>query len=341
MTGAAQRRPHPPLISVLMPAHNALDTLAGALGSILHQTVKDWELVLVDDGSDDGTGALADEMATQDDRIRVVHTPHRGIVEALNHAASLARGPLLARMDADDVSLPGRFAAQLALFDTEPGLVLCGGVVRMVGGGIGSGRRRYEGWINGLLTHEDMVREIFVECPLPHPTFMMRRDAFLGGGGYTDNGWPEDYDLVMRLWRAGGRFAKPAEPLLDWREHPRRLSMTDDRYGETAFRALKRHYLFGSGMMANRLFLQWGAGEVGKRWLREWGAAVPAAVVDINPRKIGRTIHGVPVIPPEQLPRPEEVFIVVAVGSPGARDEIRDWFGPRGYTEGRDFLFLA
>lgn len=341
MTGAVRPRTPPPLISVLMPAHNARDTLAVAVDSILQQTVKDFELVLVDDGSDDGTGALADAMATQDGRIRVVHTPHRGIVEALKHAASLARAPLLARMDADDVSLPGRFAAQLGLFDTDSGLALCGGLVRMAGTGIGSGRRRYEKWINGLLSHEDMVREIFVECPLPHPTFMMRRDTFLEVGGYQDHGWPEDYDLVMRLWRAGVRFAKPAEPVLEWREHPRRLSMTDGRYSETAFRALKRRYLFGSGMMTSRIFLQWGAGEVGKRWLREWGTAVPAAVVDINPRKIGRTIHGVPVIPPEQLPPPEEVFIVVAVGSPGARDEIRDWFGPRGYTEGLDFLFLA
>ena len=98
---------------------------------------------------------------------------------------------------------------------------------------------------------------------------------------------------------------------------------------------------FEGPLRGGRPFYQWGAGEVGKRWLREWQERKPEAVVDINPRKIGRRIHDAPVIAPEDLPPPGETFVVVAVGAPGARTDIRDWLTPRGYEETRDFLFLA
>ena len=88
-------------------------------------------------------------------------------------------------------------------------------------------------------------------------------------------------------------------------------------------------------------FYQWGAGEVGKTWLREWSDRRPEAVVDIAPRKIGKTIHGTLVIAPDDLPKPGNGFTVVAVGAPGAREEIREWFVSRGYVECVDFLFLA
>jgi len=86
---------------------------------------------------------------------------------------------------------------------------------------------------------------------------------------------------------------------------------------------------------------QWGAGEVGKVWLREWESTRPAAVVDINPRKFGKRIHGYEVVEPDALPAPGQAVTVVAVGAPGARDEIRAWFGARGYVEARDYWFVA
>ena len=332
------RSPH---ISVVMPVFNAADTLGEALESVLAQTFTDWELVTVDDGSTDASLEMLRACAARDPRIRVLAEGHAGIVAALRTGCSRARGPLLARMDADDVALPGRLGEQAALFAAMPGLALCGARVATLGCPSGSGRKRYEAWINALIDHDAIVRELFVECPLPHPTFMMPRAIYEAVGGYRETGWPEDYDLAMRVWMAGGRFAKPEPVLLHWREHPGRLSMNDPRYSPEAFRALKRHYLFQTFLKdAERGFYQWGAGEVGKKWLREWTLA-PAAVVDINPRKIGRAIHGVPVIPPEGLPPPGHALIVVAVGAPGARDEIRAWLEPRGYRETAHYLFLA
>ena len=331
----------PPHISVLMPVYNAADTLATAVDSIIAQHETSWELIMVDDGSTDTSPTIMAAYAQGDPRIRHIRRERCGIVEALSTAAECAQGALLARMDADDHAEPVRLTEQAALFERDPDLALCGGRVRMIGHAVGSGRKRYEAWINSCVQHEAIIRDIFVECPIPHPTFMMSRAWFDALGGYRDQGWPEDYDLVLRIWQQQGRFAKPDPVLLHWRNQPERLSMTDQRYGEKAFRALKRHFLYSTVLhnTATRFF-QWGAGEVGKKWLREWPHP-PEAVVDINPRKIGRTIHHVPVIAPEALPPPGECVILVAVGAPGARDEIRDYLCPRGYDEPAHFRFIA
>lgn len=330
-----------PAISVLLPFCNAAATLREALGSITAQTWTDFEVVAFDDGSADDSPAIAAHFAAADHRVRLLRSPRIGLVAALQESSAAARGEFLARMDADDLAYPQRLERQMAMMREDSALAMCGTRVRIAGESVGSGRRRYERWINRLVTPDDLARELFVECPIPHPTFLMRREPFDAVGGYQDRGWPEDYDLLMRLFLAGMRMGKTADVLLEWRDHPRRLSMSDPRYSEASFRALKRHYLFQSYLRDQRPFWQWGAGEVGKRWLREWQDRRPEAVIDVHPRKIGRNIHGYRVLTVEQLPEAGSVFVVVVVGARGARDEIRVRFAERGYKELQDYLFLA
>jgi len=330
-----------PHISVIMPVYNAAATLAEAMDSMLKQDYADWEIVAVDDGSTDGSLPMLQAYAALDGRVRVLSGDHGGIVSSLRRGCAAAQGDLLARMDADDIAFPSRLSSQARMFEGVSGPLLCGGRFITRGGPGGPGRKRYDAWINGLAGHEEIVREIFVECPLPHPTFMMPRAFYEDLGGYRDMGWPEDYDLVLRAWMGGARFAKPESPLLYWRDHGGRLSMTDPRYGEEAFRRLKRHVLFQTYLKeAGRPFIQWGAGEVGKRWLPEWPTP-PLAVVDVHPRKIGRSIHGVNVITRDELPAPGACFIVVAVGARGARADIRSQLAPLGYRELEHFVFVA
>lgn len=330
-----------PLISVLLPVFNGADTIGRAIASIQRQTETDWELFVADDGSTDGSARTARRAAGNDRRIHVLHWPHRGLTATLQEAGTLARGTYIARMDADDVSMPSRLRTQRAWFDAHPEGGLCGTQVRVTGARVREGRRRYEGWLNGLAGHEQIERELFVECPIAHPAFMMRRDAFEAAGGYRDFDGPEDYDLVFRFWHGGYLLGNVGGPLLDWYESPGRLSMNSPRYREGAFRALKRHWLQKAGVGAGRPWYQWGAGEVGKRWLREWPPGTMAAVVDIRPGKIGQCIHGHPVIRPEDLPRPGHCFFLVAVGTPGARAKIRTWCTEHGYTECDDYRFIA
>ena len=330
-----------PRVSVALPFFNAQQTLHAAVDSIMSQTFKDWELILFDDGSTDNSAGIAHDLARRDPRLRVVTSPHVGIVEALARACGEARGEYIARMDADDVSHPDRLERQLAETVKDSRIGLCGTLVRMVGKQLGYGRRRYERWINSLTTHESMERELFVECPIPHPTFFMPRDAYLDAGGYQDHGWPEDYDLCMRMFLMGRRFAKVTATLLDWTESTARLSMVSPRYSPAQFRAIKRQYMFLTHLPEGRSFCQWGAGDVGKRWLTEWADRRPRCVIDVNPRKIGRSIHGYKIVSPENIRAMGRDFIVIAVGAPGARDEIRQWLVRQAYTEVKDFIFVA
>lgn len=330
-----------PALSVILPCYNGEKTLDACLQSILVQEFWDFEVILFDDGSTDGTLVKAKAYKETDPRIRIIPSDHVGLVPALQRACNEARAPFLARMDADDVAHPSRFRLQMAYMDSHPRTALCGTQIRYIGEGRGPGFDRYERWINSVVSPEDMVCNLFIECPIPHPTFLMRKAKYEEVGGYRDAGWPEDYDLVMRFHLAGAELGKVERSLLDWRHWDGRLSMKEDRYGEDRFRQLKMHYLFKTHLRDQRPFYQWGAGEVGKQWLKTWEEGRPLAVVDINPRKVGREIHGCKVIEPNGLPTPKESFTVVAVGAPGARGEIRDWFVSRGYEEIQDFVFVA
>lgn len=317
--------------------------LPAAIASIRAQTYEDFEVVAVNDGSTDGTGALLDDWAARDERVRVLHTGPRGIVAALQDAAAAATGELLARMDADDVAHPERLTRQVALLDSDASLAACGARVRYVPRqDVRAGARRYERWLNALTSSDELDRDIFVECPIAHPTLLVRRAAFEAAGGYQDHGWPEDYDLVLRLWARGGRLANVPAVLLEWRERAGRLSRTDARYTEARFQACKAHYLARTRLQ-RRDAVVWGAGPVGKRFARALLAegVVIAAFVDVDPRKIGQTIHGARVVAPASAVQYPDAYVVAAVSGAGARAEIRAQLRASGARELHDYCAVA
>lgn len=335
-----------PAISILMPARDAAATLEEALGSLAAQTEGDWELIVVDDGSRDATPSILAAWAGRDGRLRVIrHAEGRGIVAALGTALEAARGEIVARMDADDIALPERLARQRAALLADDRLAVVGCRVRYFPEeAVGQGARRYEAWLNDLVTPEEHARDLFIECPLAHPTFMMRRAALDAVGGYRGCGWPEDYDLLLRFWRHGFGIAKAPELLLLWRESPGRASRVHPDYAPEAFRRCKVHYLRQSYLADGRPALVWGAGRVGKLFARELLAAgTPlAGFVELDPRKIGQRIYGAPVLSlPEALARRGEAFGLAGVGQPGARAEIRAHLAAAGWIEGTDFCCVA
>jgi glycosyltransferase involved in cell wall biosynthesis len=333
-----------PPLSVLLPVRNGEETVRAALDSITAQTFADFELLVVDDGSTDGTRGVLQQAALEDTRIRVFAQEPSGIVAALERARASARGRFLARMDADDLSLPRRFQLQVDLIRSDRRIVACGAGIRYVPRElVKDGARRYERWVNGVSTHEEMERDIFVECPLPHPTFLLKASAVDLVGGYRDRGWPEDYDLVFRLWEAGGRFAKVPGVHLHWREGPNRLSRTAPAYSEDSFRRCKVWYLLRTHLSEGRGVVVWGAGPVGKGFARELvrqGGGLKA-FVDLDPRKIGQEVHGVPVVPPATAEGIKADFHVAAVAKGEAREEIRGALVGAGAREIVDFVAVA
>lgn len=332
-----------PLISILMPVWNAAETLRAAVRSIQAQSFREWELLAVNDGSTDGSLEILDQAAQKDRRIKVLTGAHAGHVEALRSAARMAGAPLLARMDADDVMHPRRLLLQVTRLDSPPRVDIVASRVRPVGR-TGEGMQRYVEWQNGLLTHEAITSNLFVESPIAHPTVLMRRDIFERAGGYSYVGWAEDYDLWHRLRERGARFEKLPQKLVSWRDSPKRLTRTHTMYSAKAFYAAKLHY-FKRHPLCRGPVAVWGAGPIGRDWTRDLlkaGIDVPH-VIDIDPKKVGRTIANgrVRVVSPEDALSARVGLILGAVGSRGARDLIRARLVTAGLAEGADFIFVA
>lgn len=318
-----------------MPYRDAGPTVRRAAESVLAQTGVELELLAVDDGSTDDGPAQVRELARRDARVIPLEAGG-GLVPALERGRQAARAPLLARMDADDECLPGRFAAQVAALREAPGLV----ATRVeLFGDHGEGMARYVEWQNTLLTPEAHARDLFVESPICHPSVALPAALLDAAGGYRDGDFPEDYELWLRLAERGATIRKVPMVGLRWRQHGASFSRTDGRYRPEAFRDLKAEYL--ARRLPERPLVVWGAGQTGKRFMRSLEPHGPRAsrFVDIDPKKIGRQARGVPVIAPGAIESGDHVL--VAVGARGARAKVRAHLVGRGFEELTDFRCVA
>jgi glycosyltransferase involved in cell wall biosynthesis len=336
-----------PALSVLLPYRDAAATIDEAVDGILAEADVDLELVAIDDGSrDDGAARLA-ALAARHRQVRAISAAPAsgslGVAGALMRGLAVARAPLIGRMDADDVSVPGRLARQVAALAAAPDVAVIGTRVEAFPDAIvGAGLRRYVAWQNELLTPADHRRELFVESPLCHPSVVLRCAALAAVGGWRDGDFPEDYDLWLRLDQAGFGLAKLPEVLLRWRHREGRATYTDPRYAAARFPHVKAGPLAHRLRVLGRPFVIWGAGPTGKRLARalEPHGARPSAFVDIDPRKVGGRARGAPVREPGTLVAGVET-VVVAVGAEGARALIRAHLTEWGFVEGRHFLCAA
>jgi glycosyltransferase involved in cell wall biosynthesis len=335
-----------PGVSVLLPVRDAERTLRACLDSLAAQTLRDHEVIAVDDGSSDGSTGLLRQRQERDSRLRVLRTPPRGIAAALALALASARSSLIARMDADDEAHPERLARQVARLeaDSEIGILGCR-VEHLAEPGVppSGGMRAHVEWTNGLLDHDAMARARFVDSPLVHPSVAARRHVLISLGGWRAFDGPEDYELWLRAFDAAVRFAKLEEVLLRWRDHPSRMSRTDPRYREERFVAVKLDALLRGPLSPGRPVVVWGAGPVGKGWARalaDAGRRV-AAFAEVDPRKIGNRVHGAPVLAAGDAVAVGGALHLAAVGQRGARDRIRREAARLGLREGEDLVAVA
>ena len=330
-----------PEVSVVLPVFNGAETIVRAARSILEQSFRDLELIVVDDGSTDDT--VSRLRGIGDARLRLIEQAHRGVVSAANTATALARAPFIARMDADDVSRPERIDKQLRLL-REHELDVVGCQVRILDelSRAVPAMRRYEAWINEeTLEPETILALRFVEFPLVHPTILARRSYF--EMGYRDGEFPEDYDLMLRASNEGRRFGKVCEVLFDWHDSTRRLTRSDPRYSAESFDHCRRNHLLSGPLRDVGHVDVWGIGRTGKRWLlwlEKSGIEVRRGY-DINTRKVGMKVHGVTVAHPDDLIRADGTPLLLAVGAEGARTIIRPQLESQGYRVGVDAWFVA
>ncbi|MBN8996229.1 MAG: glycosyltransferase [Rhizobiales bacterium] len=189
-----------PVVSVVLPVRNGERFVEAAIGSIMREREPSREMIVVDDGSSDGTPAILAGLRRKDSRIVIASQPATGIVAALERGRRYARAPLVARLDADDIAYPGRLAAQVAAFEADPDLVLLGTALDRIGEAGG----RPRGAITYPTEHERIVEILPQANVFSHSSVMMRRKAVEAAGGYRSffTG-AEDYDLWLRLAEQG------------------------------------------------------------------------------------------------------------------------------------------
>jgi glycosyltransferase involved in cell wall biosynthesis len=331
-----------PRVSVLLPVRDEAPFLTDCLESLSAQTLSDFEVIAVDDGSTDATPEILEAYARTDTRFRVLRQEAGGVVASSERARADARAPLIARMDADDIASPERLELQVASIEEE-GLAAVGGRVEYFTGpdfpGPTEGMRAYADWLNSLITVEAAMRDLWIECPLPGPGLTVRAELM----SYRDRGWPEDYDLVLRIWEAGGRFRNVDALVHRWRDHPGRLTRTHDAFTLAAFRRCRVHFLRRTLLAGGRTAVLWGAGPTGKAFAWELLAAgTPlAAFVEVDPRKVGKRIHDAPVVPVESAGDFPASLALGAVSGSEGRARLRALAAELEFVEGRDFVAIA
>ncbi len=334
---------HSPKISVILPFYNARYTLDRAISSIANQTFKNWECVLADNNSTDGSRQIAESWCRKDNRFRLIAEVQQGVVFASNAAAKEACENFIARMDADDVAMPERLEKQYQFLQQHSGYDVVSGKVIYKGHRKDTGGfRRYVGWVNSVDTYNKILNQRFIESPVVNPTAMWRRDVAEKLGLYRHGDFPEDYEMWLRWLAQGAKIGKVPETILEWHDSDKRLTRTQPIYKEEAFYRIKSQYLVQYLEQVNPFHpkaVVWGASRISRKWLgfiEERGIEIEF-FIDTKPhRKLSK-----PVLHYENIPAKGTCFILVYMKNEDIRRQINQFLVKNSFLEGVHFLHVS
>ncbi len=331
-----------PKLSVILPYYNAEKTLERAVCSVLNQTFKDFELILINNNSSDSGEHIALRLAGKDKRIKLISEKNQGVSYAANAGIKFAKSPYLARTDADDEMLPTRLEKQIQFLEQNPDIDICATQVEHVGDENTEGIRQYVEFTNRILSPEAVLANRFRDLPVINPTLMFRKIVFEQNGLFLHDNLPEDYEFFLRLCRAGVKFQKIPEKLHKWYDSETRLTRTHLRYTRDAFWAVKAKYLalfLKDSHKQNRDLYIWGAGRKAKRAAEFLSAQQIEikAYIDVDKRKI----KAEDVIFYTEIPPAGTCFIISFVAKRGIGEQIKQYLIRKNYHETEDFIISA
>jgi glycosyltransferase involved in cell wall biosynthesis len=332
-----------PKVSVVLPFYNAVKTLSKALQSIVAQEFTDFECLMVDNNSMDGSVEIAEGYERADPRFRLIEEGKQGVMFASNTGCAFARGSYIARMDADDVSRPGRLRLQSEFLDAHPDFGAVAGLVNHVGDPkTTAGFRRFVEWNNSVITYREIFNRRFIEAPIVNPSAMWRRETMERHGLYLSGEFPEDYEMWLRWLDRGVKIEKVPEVILDWYDSEERLTRTHPIYSEQAFYEIKSRYL-ANWLPANNPFHPfvtiWGASRISRRrakMLEQHGIDIQSYIDTKKGRQIDKELTYY-----NDLPDAGTMFILTYIRQMDNREKIQAFLEEKGYVEGRDYLLIS
>lgn len=305
------------LISILTPFKNTSAFLPECLESIILQTYTHWELLIVDDHSSDNSYAIVDEFAQKDPRIKLFKNEGLGIINALRLAFENSTGTFITRMDSDDLMHPEKLNFMLNDLHTFGRKHIALGKVNYFSeSGIGDGYAKYESWLNNLTSKGTNYTEIYKECVIPSPCWMLHREDLITCDAFHPDRYPEDYDLTFRFYKNKIKVIPSNHLLHYWRDYSTRASRTDSNYAENHFLDLKLHYFLELNHNPLRPLVIWGAGQKGKtiaKLLQK--REVHFIWICDNPKKIGKHIYDVELFNFEHLKSLENPQSIITVAN--------------------------
>ena len=332
-----------PLISILTPFKNTSAYLEECLDSIISQSYTNWELLIVDDHSTDGSYKLVEEYAVKDSRIKLFKNPGNGIIEGLRYGFNLSKGDYITRMDSDDIMHPDKLKFMYNDLQNHGRKHVALGLVKYFSDeGISEGYSRYETWINDLTKSGTNYSEIYKECVIPSPCWMVHRKDIMDCDAFNPNRYPEDYDLTFRFYKHQFKCIPSNQLLHFWRDYQSRTSRTHEHYAQNYFLDIKLHYFLELDHDPKRILTVWGAGMKGKTIAKKLKKKkIPFKWICDNPKKVGKRIYGFELLKFERLRQLDNPQSIVTVANEKSQLQIRAYFKSQKMESMVDYFFFC
>ena len=303
------------MVSIIIPYKNPNPFFKECLNSIINQTYKNLQIILVNDHSTDDSEKTAIKYQKLDSRIKTIKNKGNGIIDALNTGVKVANGKFITRMDSDDIMMDNKIAELRTLLLISGRQHISLGCVKYFASEkeLGDGYIKYSKWLNNLTTNSKNYSEIYKECTIPSSNWMMFKKDFEKISGFSNLKYPEDYDFAFRVFYNRIKIINTKKITHLWRDHPRRISRNSGNYKYVNFIPIKIKNLVVNELNNHDLVL-WGAGSKGKSVAKELlNQNCNFKWISNNVKKIGHDIYGMKIEPLNILDSEKNKLVICAI----------------------------